>query len=323
MSGVPSVEEAFRVALSGGEARVVQIPHPKFVFLAQNSEGRSALVVRVDGEPQSHVVPDGRGYTAEFGSTGSGRVLRLTSTRRGRDLLFEKLVEYVLEQTARPHKDGNPVEEIIVALTAFRAFSQRRPGRLTESEIRGLFAEWSFLLELHRAREMDPMEVFASWGGPFGSLHDVSLASGETFEVKSAHRPPTTVRITDATQVMPTVSPLWIAVLPIDRVARGTPGSTSFLEIGEEVAALAGRAGGEVIDVWNAALEALGLDLADRFYEQWAFLPDEWRIYRLGAGFPHIAEESIPPGVRSVSFSLDLGVLESFRIDGGIQGARA
>ena len=53
---------AFVVALGGKNERVIQLPHPRVTFLAQNHNGRAALLAKLALNP-NQIVPDGRGFS--------------------------------------------------------------------------------------------------------------------------------------------------------------------------------------------------------------------------------------------------------------------
>ena len=302
---------AFVVALGGKNERVIQLPHPRVTFLAQNHNGRAALLAKLALNP-NQIVPDGRGFSITTERNGSEGFVRIASTDPGISLLFLKLVDYVLERTAEARDVADASRLLVAAVNEFKRFFQRRPGRLGEEEIRGLTAELLLLLHLQGDDPARTWDVFHAWGGPFGALHDFEFAAGNAIEVKSSHRPPAEIRISSPAQTAPLPDGLDLVVLPLERVAMGTGADVGFVDLVSEVGALAASHGGDVADLWDAALRALGVDLADEYYEQWQFLCGDWLRFIVTDGFPNIRETDIPAGVVKVAYSLRLDSLQAF-----------
>ena len=303
---------SFVTALSSKSGRVVQIPHPRVTFLAQNLNGRAALVANLALKPE-HVPPDGRGFTI---TTDRGPdFVRIVSTDVGVNLLFVKLVDYVLERTAEAHDMDNAARLLTSAVAEFKRFSQRRSGRLSEDEIRGLTAELRMLLHLQGGNAANTWDAFHAWGGPFGALHDFGFAAGNAIEVKSCHRPPTEIRISSPAQTAILPDGLDLVVLPLERVAPGGEADIRFVELVNEVGALAIASGGDVLELWEAALRALGLDMTDEYYKQWRFAAGHWLRFTIDDDFPGIREADIPAGVVKVAYSLRLDSLSAFARD--------
>lgn len=305
---------AFVSALGGKNERVVQIPHPRVIFLAQNFNGCAALVAKLALRPDQ-VVPDGRGFSVATDRSGSDAFVRIASAEPGISLLFLKLVDYVLERTATARDADEAATLLVAAVEEFKRFAQRRPGRLSEEEIRGLVAELRILLHLRGGDPARTWDVFHAWGGPFGALHDFEFAEGNAIEVKSTHRPPSEVRITSPAQTTPLADGLDLVVLPLEKVAAGADAQIQFVDLVNEVDALAHSHGGDVADLWDAAVEALGLDLSDEYYQQWRFLHGDWLRFAVTDGFPGIREVDIPQGVVKVAYSLRLDSLAAFAAD--------
>lgn len=306
-----TVHQAFVAALEGRNERVVQLAHPRVTFLAQNLAGKSALVAKIE-LPADVVVPDGRGFAVTTYRSGADSFVRIASNETGVTLLFLKLVDYVMERTAEARDIREAAILLVTAVDEFKRFTQRRSGRLGEDEIRGLVAELLLLLDLQAGDATRTWEVFNSWGGPFGALHDFEFVEGNAIEVKSTHRPPSEIRISTPAQIQPIPDGLDLVVLPLEKVGPGIEGDVGFIELVEEVGAIAASRGGDVVDLWNSALEAFGLDLADQYYEQWRFARGEWLRFKVVDGFPVIGEADLPKGIVKITYSLRLDALSAF-----------
>jgi hypothetical protein len=305
------IYQAFASALGGKNERVVLLPHPRVTFLAQNHDGKAALVAKLSLRPDQ-VVQDGKGFTVATHRSGSDDFVRVTSVEVGAPLLFLKLVDYVLERTADARNADEAADLLVSAVDDFKRFGQRRSGRLGEDEIRGLVAELMMLRHLQGGDDERTWDVFHSWGGPFGALHDFQFAAGNAIEVKSTHRPPTEIRISVSAQVAPVPDGLDLVVLPLERVSPGADADIVFRDLVIEIGTIAAARGGDVADLWDAALNALGLDLADEYYDQWRFLQGDWLRFTVTDGFPSIRDADIPSAVIKVAYSLRIDALSGF-----------
>lgn len=309
-----TIIDAFAKALNGANGRVVQLPHPNTTFLAQNYNGRAALVARVTLRPEQQV-PDGRGYSVSIDRNANENYVRITSSEEGISLLFAKFVNYILERTSEAEDSDESSRLFVNAVNEFWRFTKRKAGRLSEGEVRGLTAELLLLLHLQRGDTSRTWEVFQSWGGPFQALHDFSFPQGNAVEVKSTHLPPSEVRVSSLEQVQELENGLDLVVLPLERTSPGIDPDIRFVELVKEAGAIASECGGEIMELWESILVALGLDLTDEYYEQWNFICGDWLRFKVTDGFPSIHKSAIPDGVTKVTYALRLGSLDAFRAD--------
>lgn len=312
-----SVESAMAAALQGPNHRVVQVTHPWLTALAENNDGHAALIVQAS-LPADVIVGDGRGFAVKTVRSGADDFVRITSKDPGLPSIFLKFLEYVLMRSAGADSPDAALVAFVNAVDQFRRFGARAAGRLSEEQVRGLFAELALAVVLVRDAGLNAFNVIEAWGGPFGGLHDFEFADGYSIEVKSCHQPPKEVRITSPAQLAPVDAGLDLLVLPMDRVTASDPAGTSFLDLVEEVRQIAERGGATALEKWYLALTALDLDVGDEYYQQWRFLPGKWLRFKVAEGFPAIAAEAIPEAVVKVAFSLRVAALAPFAatIDG-------
>ncbi len=308
-----SVDSAMTAALQGANHRVVQVTHPWLTVLAENNDGHAALVVQAS-LPADVIVGDGRGFAVKTVRAGADDFVRISSKDPGLPSIFLKFLEYVLTRSAEADSADSALVAFVNAVDQFRRFGARAAGRLSEEQIRGLFAELELAIVLERDAGLGAFQIFEAWGGPFGGLHDFEFANGYSIEVKSSHQPPKEIRITSPAQINPIDAGLDVVVLPMDRVSASDPAGTSFLDLVDEVRQLAERGGATALEKWDLALTALDLDVADEYYRQWRFLPGTWLRFEVTEGFPVIVSEAIPEGVVKVAFSLRVAALNPFAV---------
>jgi len=310
-----NIKSAFeQVLASTDELRMVVITQTPFMCAAVNDGGRPALFVRVSLAP-SQIVSDGLGFAVRTTRSGNNDYVQVTAADRGLPPLFLKLVEYLLERVGATTSAGEGIEVLIRSIDEYRRFVGMRRGRLSEALVRGTFAELQ-ILRLLIDSGMPADEAVAAWRGPWAKaglgVHDFTFADGRGIEVKSTHQPPTTIRVSSPSQLLPSSEPLDLLVLPIEDAPEGTLTAVSFRSYAIETGELIATGSPAATEMWDAALDALRLDLSDEWYERYRFLAGQWRRFEVKEGFPHLDLPSFPAGVVDVRYSLELPKLAPF-----------
>jgi hypothetical protein len=311
---VPLVEPLFEQVLAAESGRMMVIVQTPFMFAAVNDNGRAALFVRVSLTP-AQVVSDGQGFSVKTTRSGNNDYVQITSTDRGLPPLFLKLVEYVLGRVAASTSVDEGAELLIRSIEEYRRFVGQRRGRLSEALVRGTFAELLFMRAIITAG-MRVEDAVTAWRGPWAKaglgVHDFTFANGRGVEVKSTHQPPDTVRVSSPSQLVPSDQPLDLLVLPVEDAPDGSTVAIPFRAFVQEIGQVVAAAGPSAADTWDAALEALTLDLSDEWYDKYRFLPGEWRRFAVQQGFPHLDIPSLPAGIIDVHYSIELLRLAPF-----------
>lgn len=309
-----SLKAVFEHVLDAPSGRMVVIGQAPFMFAAVNANSRASLFVRVSLAP-SQVVSDGQGFTVKATRSGANDYVQISAADSGLPSLFLKLVEYVLERVSAAATADEGVEVLIRSIDEYRRFVGQRRGRLPEALVRGTFAELLFLRTLI-ASGLNPDDAVTAWRGPWAKtglgVHDFTFADGRGIEVKSTHQPPGTIRVSSPSQLVPSGQPLDLLVLPLEDAADHSKGAIPFRQYALETGEAISIAGPLAAEKWDAALEALTLDLSDEWYDRYRFLPGEWRRFKVNHGFPHLDIPSLPAGIVEVRYSLELLRLTPF-----------
>ncbi|GAB3614709.1 PD-(D/E)XK motif protein [Humibacter ginsengisoli] len=313
MADVP-LKSSYEQVLGSPSGRMVVIRQAPFMFAAVNDGGRAALFVRASLSP-SQVLSDGHGFSVRTTRSGKDDYVQITAADRGLPPLFLKLVEYILERVAQSATADEGSEQLIRSIDEFRRFVGQRRGRLPESLVRGTFAELIFLNAL-LSIGVDVESAVSAWRGPWAKaglgVHDFTFANGRGIEVKSTRQPPQTIRVSSPTQLVPTEQPLDLVVLPIEEATDESSNAIQFRQYMRQTADAIATAGTSPAEKWTAALEALGLDLSDEWYDKYRFIPGNWRRYTIRDDFPHLDISQAPAGIIDVHYSLELSRLLPF-----------
>ena len=177
-------------------------------------------------------------------------------------------------------------------------------------EIRGLFAEITFLTELID-RRMSSTSAVEAWLGPERSHQDF-IFGNTAVEVKSlsgAER--NTIRISSEDQLESLNDLLFLRVYRLSSLADAA-GGRSLNEIIAAVQARLDEAG--AIEAFDRKLVAHGYaPLPD--YDRPRFLVSEVRNYYVGDGFPRLMRSQLPEGVASVAYDIRMEAIASYQCD--------
>lgn len=311
---VASLRSLFEQVLAGTSGRMVVLGQTPFMFAAVNDNGRASLFIRVSLAP-SQVVSDGQGFSVSTTRSGSNDYVQITASDGGLPPLFLKLVEYLLERVSVATTIDDGIDALIRSIEEYRRFVGQRRGRLSESLVRGTFAELVLLRTLITAG-MSAEDAVKAWRGPWAKaglgVHDFTFADGRGIEVKSTHQPPGTIRVSSPGQLVPIGQALDLLVLPVEDAPRDSGVAVPFRQYAQQLGEALASAGPSAAETWDAALDALTLDLSDEWYDRFRFLPGDWLRFQVRDGFPHLDIPSLPAGMIDVHYSLELLRLSPF-----------
>lgn len=253
-------------------------------------------------QPQS-----GRGFSFE-------RPVRVGAARLGLPIvlsdpalrdLFALMGSDLVRETNRPG-EGPPVERVLRRIALWRRFLQKRSGLLSDEEVRGLFAELH-VLSLAAARDGADAALEA-WQGPARELHDFNFPDGlvevKSWRVESGAR----VHISDPSQIV--IDAQRRLQLAAVQVSFGGP---------------SGRTLPESVADFRSRLQPMQAQRLDELLAEYGYLAaqaDDYRdrmtvvgldVFEVRGGFPHIDVRSVPGGVSSLHYAIELGALEPFR----------
>ncbi len=309
-----TLKTLFEHVLLSQSGRMIVIANTPLLFAVVNDNGRAALFVKALLSP-SQVVSDGQGFSVKTTRSGNNDYVEITASDQGLPPLFIKLVEYILERVATTATVAEGVEMLIRSIEEYRRFIGHRRGRLSEDQVRGTFAELLFLRIIITAgiRAEDAVQA---WRGPWAKaglgVHDFTFANGRGIEVKSTHQPPGSIRVSSPSQLVPSVQPLDLLVLPVENAPDDSHVAIAFRQYAQETGEVIASAGSIAVAKWDAALEAVNLDLSDEWYDKYRFLPGEWQRFEVKEGFPHLDIPSLSAGIIDVHYSLELLRLTPF-----------
>ena len=304
-------EEIGRNPAGGGPYRYLQMSGGDLPIgaILRERDGRPGLLVRFP-ESDLALLPKpqaGRGFAFErpvrVGAATLGLPIVLADPAV-RDLFALMGSDLVTE--ANRAADGPAVERVLRRIALWRRFLQKRSGLLSDEEVRGLFAELH-VLSLAAARDGADAALEA-WQGPARELHDFRfpdvLVEVKSWRVESGAR----IHISDPGQIV--IDPQRRLHLAAVQVSFGGPYGRTLPEAAADL---------------RSRLEPMQAQRLDELLAEYGYLSaqaDDYRdrmmavgldVFEVRGGFPHIDVRSVPGGVTSLHYAIELGALEPFR----------
>lgn len=294
--------------------RQVSIDTPVPCFWGRAVDGSCLFIVELEGNHedqyrQHRVTVRGIEVDLRSGELNRQRLLLTLDRQVDRDL-FEGFCKSLAASLAQTTDSSSALAVALAHIKRWKAFLSGRPQRLSAEEVRGLFAELAFLLEL-LDRNFTPKSAVEAWLGSEGSQHDYEL-SERAVEIKSlsgAER--NSIRISSEDQLESLKERLFLRTYRLS-TDTGSPDARTLNRIVREV------------EDWLSpnAVNELDRKLAARGYaplpeyDEHSFAISEIRTYLVAEAFPRIIRSRLDVGIRAVNYEIELEHIATFECDG-------
>lgn len=225
--------------------------------------------------------------------------------------VFASLCEDIYHEVRRVDDEVAGLDAAYGVLDKWRKlFDVKTSRRLSLERCRGLFAELIFGVEV-LAPHYGLNSVIEGWQGPFGSDQDYELGS-RIYEVKSKHASTHSLQIASEYQLNGTGIVLVTVDVEDSKIARSDLVSlrTFVRQIRDRASANA-----DAINLFDSCLAELGFDLEDDYYDSIFFKASDIGYYSVEEGFPRLLPSTLPIGVSSASYRLEIDKISDFLID--------
>lgn len=293
--------------------RYLSAPSDVTLCWGKDVQGQCLFIVQLEGD---HTEQFRKDATAVNGIAVDLRQLPEPG-KQGLILTLEKQVDrdlfHGLCQTLIANLDGvsDPPAALGVALNhikRWKAFlAGKRTRLLSAEEVRGLFAELSFL-RLFKEVHLTDAQAVEAWCGP-DRVHQDFIFGDTAVEVKSiSGRDRSVVRVSSEDQLETVSKNLFLQVYRLTDAPEGaTAQSLNSLvaAIGHELT------DADAIEGYWGKLAAYGY-VEMREYDKPQFLINGSKAYRVSQGFPRLVRSELTDGVVDVKYSLQLEKISSF-----------
>ncbi len=276
-------------------------------------EGLLALVpASVSTEEAAKAAMTSRGVSAEVRPIDAEhRVLTIRLEDSGQKELFLRLCDDLIDRALRERDELAAYRAVCTRLKRWQEFLSRgRRDVLSPNEVRGLFAELTYLSEALESGDDSDDIVVKGWLGPEDGQHDFVIGD-KAVEIKAlAGSDRDLVRISSEDQLVSHLSTLLLRLYFLADV-KESAGSESLNGI---VRRLSDRLGEDPFTYdWFAVRLAQAGYIDVPHYDMPRFRVTDVRTYHVREGFPRLAPSDLPAGVEDVSYSLRLAAIEPFR----------
>lgn len=282
-------------------------------FWGRDSESRCLFVLSLEGD-HSRLFAEGR--TSVHGievdlqrdPASDRQNLVLTLERQVDGDLFCALCGSLFEGLRPVTRPEAALHVALTHIKRWKAFMAGRNARLLSAEeIRGLFAELTFLTSLYREK-LSHADAVSAWTGA-DRVHQDFVFADRAVEVKSlAGTDRSTVRISSEDQLESIQDLLFLVTYRL----RETPDSEQARSLNELVLAIEGELqDADTIEEFGRKLAAYGYAPLQE-YDKPRFLVSGEQAYHVVEDFPKIVRSGLPAGVTRVKYQIDIERMAPF-----------
>lgn len=306
------------IAVPGVDYNVRQVTGNTAVpcYWGRDRDGACLFIVELQGDHaaqyrKSVVAVYGIEVDLRGGESADRQRLVLTLEKEVDRDLFAGLCRTLAFALEHASDSASSLAIALAHIRRWKTFMSGRGEHLSAEEIRGLFAELAFLLELLQERQ-SATEVVEAWLGPDRSHQDFVFGN-TAVEIKSlsgAER--STVRISSEDQLESLNDALFLRIYRLSNLP-GAAGARSLNAIVSEVQQRLREA--EAIEAFDRKLVSYGYaPLPD--YDEPAFVISDIATYSVDVAFPRLIRSRLPAGITKVSYEIRLETLAPCACEG-------
>lgn len=306
------------IAVPGADFNVRQVPGETAVpcFWGRDTTGACLFIVELQGDytdqfRKNAVTVHGIDVDLRGGEPGWQRLVLTLEKQVDRDL-FEGLCRTFASALERATDSASSLAVALAHIRRWKTFMSGRSQHLSAEEMRGLFAELTFLLELIE-RQASTTAAVEAWLGPEKSHQDF-IFGNTAVEIKSlSGTERSMVRISSEDQLESLNDSLFLRIYRLSSL----PDAAGARTLNEIAAAVQARlAEAEAIEAFDRKLVAHGYaPLPD--YDTPRFVVSDVHSYRVSEGFPRLIRSQLPTGIERVAYDIRLETIEPYECDGG------
>ncbi|MBX3698967.1 MAG: PD-(D/E)XK motif protein [Dokdonella sp.] len=283
-------------------------------FWGRDAGGACLFIVELHGDHAAQYRKNAvsvNGIDVDLRARDQGRQYLVLALERQVDRdLFEGLCRTLASSLEHATDSASALAVSLAHIRRWKTFVSGRSQHLSIEEVRGLFAEIVFLMEL-MDRKMSSIAAVESWLGPERSHQDF-IFGNTAVEVKSlsgAER--SSVRISSEDQLESLNDALFLRLYRLSSLAEAE-GARSLNEIVTAVQARLGEA--DAVETFDRKLVAHGYaPLPD--YDEPRYVVSDVRSYRIGGGFPRLVRSQLPAGIDNLAYDIRLETIAPYQCE--------
>ena len=312
------------IAVPGTDFNVRQVTGKTAVpcFWGRDATGACLFIAELEGDHtvqyrKDAVTVNGIEVDLRGGDSGRQRLVLTLEKQVDRDL-FESLCRTLVASLEHATDSTTSLAIAVAHIRRWKAFLSGRSHHLSPEEVRGLFAELIFLLELMDRLPTAEIAV-AAWLGPEKSHQDF-IYGNTAVEIKSlSGTERSTVSISSEDQLESLNDALFLRIYRISDLPDAA-GSRSLNQLVTDVQTRLGD--GATIEEFDRKLTAHRYaPLPD--YDEPHFVVSERRTFRVTNGFPRLVRSELPEGIAKTSYDIKLEAIDRFVCENELVFGRA
>lgn len=304
------------IAVPGADFNVRQVAGETAVpcFWGRDTSGSCLFIVELQGNHadqyrENVVTVNGIDVDLRGGDPGTQRLVLTLERQVDRDL-FEGLCHTLAAALEHATDSASSLAVSLAHIRRWKTFLSGRGQHLSAEEVRGLFAEITFLLELID-RHASTTAAVEAWLGPERSHQDF-IFGNTAVEIKSlSGTERSTVRISSEDQLESLNDALFLRIYRLSNL----PDATGGCSLNEIVSAAQARLDeADAVEAFDRKLVVHGYaPLPD--YDAPRFVVSDVRSYRVSDGFPRLMRSQLPAGIASVTYDIRLEAIAPYECD--------
>lgn len=280
-------------------------------FWGRDADGGCLFIVELQGDHAAQYMKNavkvsGVDVDLRTGEHGQQRLILALERHVDRDL-FEGLCLTLTSALEHAADSASALAVAMAHIRRWKTFLSGKNQHLSAEDVRGLFAEIVFLMEL-LDRQMPSNDAVEAWLGPERSHQDF-IFGNTAVEVKSlsgAER--SSIRISSEDQLESLNDELFLRIFRLSSLADAA-GARSLNELIVAVQSRLGEA--DAIEAFDRKLVAHGYTpLPD--YDEPRFVVSDIRSYRVRDDFPRLMRSQLPAGIVKVAYDIKLETIASY-----------
>lgn len=304
------------IAVPGADFNVRQVPGGTSVpcFWGRDATGAYLFIVELQGDHTNQfrknvVAMHGIDVDLRGGQPGQQRLVLTLEKQVDRDL-FEGLCRTIASALERASDSASSLAVALAHIRRWKTFLSGRGQHLSAEEVRGLFAELTFLLELIERRQSSAVAVEA-WLGP-EKFHQDFIFGNTAVEIKSlSGTERSMVRISSEDQLESLNDELFLRIYRLSNL----PDASSANSLNELVAAVQTKLeDAEAVEAFDRKLVAQGYAPLPA-YDQPRFIVSDVYSYRVVDGFPRLVRSQLPTGIDHVAYDIRFETIATYKCD--------
>lgn len=223
--------------------------------------------------------------------------------------IFVIFVEQLLKATDQCSDPDQAVDSINSTVEDFIQFFSTKTGGLTDSRLKDILAQLSFIDNLLDS-EVPFKAILNAWTGPFGGKA-FRYPNSTQIHTKSISPRAKLLQIYSETELEGNQNALRLSILRLRFEKKPFANSQQILPLCQKIEKIAAE---DPIDaeVWRLNLQALGLEAENPSYDRIHFLPLSWAHYEVVEDFPRITTTDLDSRISRVEYSIDIPSLKPF-----------